>query len=64
MEGGLRLQSRRAFLQHVIPQYREASTVKKQSKRPSAQYTCGSTSQANMGRDLWRNPLWEMDGIA
>ena len=32
MEGGLRLQTRRELLQHVIPQYREASTVKKKSK--------------------------------
>src|SRR6266849_5134503 len=27
-------------------------------------HTCGSTSQTNMGRDLWRIPLWEMDWIA
>src|SRR5438128_8415273 len=32
MEGGLRLQTRRALLQHMIPQYRKASTVKKKSK--------------------------------
>ena len=29
MEGGLRLQTRRPLLQHMIPQYRKASTVKK-----------------------------------
>ncbi len=32
MEGGLRLQTRRALLRHMIPQYRKASTVKKKSK--------------------------------
>jgi hypothetical protein len=32
VEGGLRLQTRRELLQQVIPQYREASTVKKKSK--------------------------------
>ena len=32
MAGRLRLQTRRALLQQVIPQYREASTVKKKSK--------------------------------
>ena len=32
MEGGLRLQTRRALLQQVTPQYREATTVKKKSK--------------------------------
>jgi hypothetical protein len=32
MEGGLRLQTRRAFLQHLIPHYRKASTVKKKSQ--------------------------------
>jgi hypothetical protein len=32
MGGGLRLQTRRASLQQMIPQYREASSVKKKSK--------------------------------
>lgn len=32
MEDGLRLQTRREFLQKVIPQYREASTIKRKSK--------------------------------
>src|SRR5438093_11741919 len=32
MEGGLRLQTRRALLQHMIPQYRQETTVKKKSK--------------------------------
>lgn len=32
MESGLSLQTRRAFLQQVIPHYREASTVKQKSK--------------------------------
>jgi Integrase core domain len=32
VEGGLRLQTRRALLQQVIPKYREASIVKKKSK--------------------------------
>ena len=32
MESELRLQTRRELLQHVIPQYREATTVKKKSK--------------------------------
>ncbi|MGZ3617676.1 MAG: hypothetical protein ACXVDN_11545 [Ktedonobacteraceae bacterium] len=32
MEGRLRLQTRRAILQQIIPQYREASTVKQKSK--------------------------------
>lgn len=32
MAGGLRLQTRREFLQQVIPQYREASTVKRKSQ--------------------------------
>lgn len=32
MEGGLGLQTRRELLQQVIPQYREATTVKKKSK--------------------------------
>src|SRR6266566_1581395 len=32
MEGGLRLQTRRALLRRMIPQYRKASTVKKKSK--------------------------------
>jgi hypothetical protein len=32
MREGMSLQTRRAFLQHMLPQYREASTVKKKSK--------------------------------
>jgi len=32
VEGGLKLQTRRELLQQVIPQYREASTVKKKGK--------------------------------
>ena len=32
MAGGLRLPTRRALLQQMIPQYREASSVKKKSK--------------------------------
>jgi hypothetical protein len=32
VESGLSLQTRRAFLQQVIPQYREATTVKRKSK--------------------------------
>ncbi|TMD69215.1 MAG: hypothetical protein E6I91_02700 [Chloroflexi bacterium] len=32
MEDGLRLQTRRELLQHMIPQYREASTVKRKCK--------------------------------
>jgi len=32
VERGLRLQTRRAFLRQVIPQYRKAKTVKKKSK--------------------------------
>ena len=32
VESGLSLQTRRAFLQQVIPQYRKATTVKKKSK--------------------------------
>src|SRR5438270_12087257 len=32
MMGGVSLQTRRAFFQSMIPQYREASTVKKKSK--------------------------------
>jgi hypothetical protein len=32
VENGLSLQTRRALLQQVIPQYRAATTVKKKSK--------------------------------
>src|SRR3989440_8960418 len=32
MREGMSLQTRRALLQHMLPQYREASTVKKKSK--------------------------------
>jgi hypothetical protein len=32
MRGGVRLHTRREFLQHMIPRYRKASSVKKKSK--------------------------------
>src|SRR5438552_18523555 len=32
MRGGVSLQTRREFLQHMIPRYRKASSVKKKSK--------------------------------
>jgi hypothetical protein len=32
VEGGLKLQTRRELLQQVIPQYREASTVKEEEQ--------------------------------
>jgi len=32
MREGISLQTRRELLQHLLPQYREASTVKKKSK--------------------------------
>jgi len=32
MRGGVSLQTRREFLQHMLPRYRKASSVKKKSK--------------------------------
>jgi hypothetical protein len=32
MREGMSLQTRRALLQHILPQYHQASTVKKKSK--------------------------------
>ena len=50
MESGLSLQTRRELLQHVIPQYREASTIKKKS-RPLDAFT--TTTGYNRKYTMW-----------
>ncbi len=56
MRGGVSLQTRREFLQHMLPRYRRASSVKKKSKLLDA-FTAAFSTMHKRGNPYLSAPI-------